>query len=50
MRSARSQPRADIPAPPVQDGLAAVRDAFARIAEFGGDNVRVGVAGRQCRR
>jgi acetyl esterase/lipase len=28
-----------------EDGLAAVRDVFARIAEFGGDNKRVGVAG-----
>jgi len=28
-----------------EDGFAAVRDIFVRIAEFGGDNARVGVAG-----
>jgi len=28
-----------------EDGFAAVRDIFERIAEFGGDNARVGVAG-----
>ncbi len=28
-----------------EDGFAAVRDIFGRIAEFGGDNARVGVAG-----
>jgi acetyl esterase len=28
-----------------EDALAAVRDVFERIAEFGGDNMRVGVAG-----
>jgi acetyl esterase len=28
-----------------EDGFAAVRDIFERIAEFGGDSVRVGVAG-----
>ena len=28
-----------------EDGFAAVRDVFARIAEFGGDRLRLGVAG-----
>jgi acetyl esterase len=28
-----------------EDGFAAVRDVFARIAEFGGDKLRLGVAG-----